>query len=364
MGTVMIKTLTEKKILYLFSIQFLLILISAFLTSATKIIVPQDNHHVLSSMVLWGWPLLLITTLLYFWTANRYNTQKLLKIFLGGFFVLFVVCSLSMTFYEHSHISFETYTSLVQQYPGFKGIIDSCRNWSEILLSILTESFYFVFINVFFWQLVIDSTNPLKAKVIYPFFGFVSGINLLICSLIEPFLLSHNLIIAYGIWFLLGAILILQRKISPFIQTKKSQKENLPILESFGYIFTSSSFSLMTGLTFLFFVIMGLLHFLGINSFLLFVFYGFIQLGYLLLPINIRAKSKMIIDSLFSIVFLWATGYLLKMGLMLHVLKKVEFRGFVNTLIFIFVGAFILLSYKLLKNLNAHIKSPNAGSAE
>ncbi len=349
----MIKMLTEKKFLFLLLIQSLLILNHNFLTSATKIIVPQENQDILLGVSLWKWPFFLIATLLYFWTTSRYNTQKSLKILWISFWVLLVACSLGMICCEYFHISFETYASLLQKYPGFGGIIDSYRHWAEILLSIMTESFYFIFINVFFWQLVIDSINPLNAKIIYPFFGFMTGLNLLICSFLEPFFLSHPLVMTHGCGLLLIIVTILQNKISLMSMKEKSQEKNLSTLESFGHIFTSSEFGLMAGLTSLFFVIMILAQFLGVNSLLLFGFYGFIQIGYLLLPTNIRAKSKMVIDGIFVVFFLFATQQLVKISFMLHALKKVEFREFIATITLIFLGLFILLSLKLFQKLKA-----------
>jgi ATP/ADP translocase len=349
----MIKIFTEKKFLFLILMQFCLTLSSMFLTDIAKIIIPHENHHILLETSLWKWPFLLIAGLLYFWTTNRYNTQKSFILFLSGFWGLSLVCCLSMIFYEHSHISFETYSLLCQKYPGFTVIIDTYRYWSEILLSVMTQSFYSVFINVFFWQLVIDSTSPSNAKIIYPLFGFVTLLTLLICSFLEPFFLSHPLLMTQGYGLLLIISTILPRKISPLSIKEKLSEKNLSTLESFGHIFTSSEFGLMAGLTSLFFVIMILAQFLGVNSLLLFGFYGFIQIGYLLLPTNIRAKSKMVIDGIFVGFVSFSAGELVKISFRFHALQNLEIKVLITTLVLIFVGVFALLYFKLFKKLKA-----------
>jgi hypothetical protein len=353
------KVYLDQKYRFLLLMQICFISSATLLTDAMHAIIPKANHlSVLDTYSLWGMPFLLVLTLLYFLVTNRCSRQKSLTVFLYGFGGFFLFSALSIyPYYEVAHASSHTYVALLKKYPGFAGLIDLYRQWPETLLSLGTESFYFLFVNVFFWQHVMNATKPKDAKIIYPLFGISTGIIFFLSSHISAFLLLHKIFYVHFYW--MGAIIIALWSLALVCQKRVlgkelSKKDTLSTLESFGYIFTASDFYLVASLTFLFFSMTGLAFFFKISYHpLLWVLYGVIQLGYLLLPQNIRNKSKAIIDILISAFSLWAMGAIFKVGFIFHAFKKVDMKTFTMAVSLMVIGALILLSYVLFKKLQA-----------
>lgn len=356
----MMKLLMQKKFLFLILMQFCLIGSYYLFANITGVILPiKGQPDILHMSFLWQFPFSILITFLYFWMTNHYRIQKSFMIFLLSFSSLFLFYILGVhPHYDVFHVSPEIHKDLLSQYPGFTGLIDFYAYWPEMILLLLARSFYFVFINAFFWQFVIETIPQKESKVVYPIFGFVMGLmvwaNDFVLSSLVPYKNPPlNLYMPISIFCsLLGLIFLLQKSIYKGLKPELPLKNRLPILESFGHIFTSSLFALMGFLTILYFMVIKLLHFSNPIVFILFsLIYGFVQLGYHGLPREIQAKSKGIIDIIGATIGLWLGGEIFKIGTIAHMHNKITLNTFVGITSAIFLSIFMIVAYHAIKKL-------------
>lgn len=148
------------------------------------LIVPEIGAEAISFLKLWlVLPSALVFTVLYMKLSNHFSLHKIFCIIIGSFAAFLVIFGLFIFPYENVlHLSSDRADSLVESYPHFQWFIRIIEKWSYSLMYIVAELWSTIVINLMFWQFVNSVTDAQDAKRIYPLYGFIGNIGILMAG--------------------------------------------------------------------------------------------------------------------------------------------------------------------------------------
>ena len=232
-------------------------------TVKDTIVVNEMGAELISAIKLFGTlPVAILVMLIYAKLSSEINKTVIFHLFNTIFISYFLI----FTFIINPNIeSFHIDLSLQKsQYPYFKFIMNIIENWSYSLYFILAELWGSVMLSLMFWQTANQVFRIDQAKRLYPLFGLVAQLGMIMSGELLRVFSDKNLfkggwkeslvyinlsvlvasIVLSLLYWILSNILVSNSVINA--ETKKKNKKKISFTEGLKHVFTSPYIGFIT----------------------------------------------------------------------------------------------------------------------
>lgn len=232
-------------------------------TVKDTIVVNEMGAELISAIKLFGTlPVAILVMLIYAKLSSEINKTIIFHLFN----TLFISYFLIFTFFINPDIELFHIDLSVQkqQYPHFKFVISIIENWSYSLYFTLAELWGSVMLSLMFWQTANQVFKINQAKRLYPLFGLVAQLGMIMSGELLRFFSNKNLfkggwkesltyinisvlvagIVLSFLYWILSNILVSNSIINA--ETKKKNKKKINFVDGLKHVFTSPYIGFIT----------------------------------------------------------------------------------------------------------------------